>query len=147
MAFNVQKLPFCPPSPVDKSWLHIITGVAKGDTRAHSPIPLWLESLKKGEEEVGNWSMPLQNLPLIMAKNAVLIHTFKNLPHPPPLGNFAPSLCPPLTNPGHTTVSGVAIMGYKGLGPPLIGETKQKLKNWGLISLLMCKKCIFWYAS
>ena len=63
-------------------------------------------------------------------------HNFKNLPtvgggqpHPPPLGNFAPSLCPPLTNPGHTTVSGVAIMGYKGLGPPLIGETKQKLKT------------------
>ena len=58
-----------------------------------------------------------------------------------PLGNFAPSLCPRLTNPG------IAIRGYKGPGPPpppLIGETKQKLKNWGLISLLMCRKCFFY---
>ena len=35
------------------------------------------------------------------------------------------------------------LRGYKGPGPPLIGETKTNLKNWGLISLLMCKKCLF----
>ena len=61
-------------------------------------------------------------------KNAVLIHTFSKIFLPwegdsplPLLGNFAPSLCPPpspLTNPGYTTVTGVAIRGYKGPAPP-----------------------------
>ena len=56
-------------------------------------------------------------------------HIFKNLPHPTPLGNFVPSLHPPppppLTNPGYTTLTGVAIRGYKGPcspPPPLIGR-------------------------
>ena len=67
--------------------------------------------------------MPLQNLPIIMAKkkNAVLIQTLSKIfLHPPP----ARSICPPLTNPGYTTVIGV--IGYKGVQgpsppPPLIG--------------------------
>ena len=98
-----------PPSPLTNPGYTTITDVAEGDTRANSPIPPLIGEFKKGGEEGGNWSMPLQNLPLIMAKkkkNAVLIHTFSKislpcmegdspLPHPPPLGNFAPSLCPP----------------------------------------------------
>ena len=76
--------------------------------------------------------MPLHKLPLIMVsnvqENAVFRHKFlKNLPtvgggnHTlPPLGRFAPSLWPPLTNPGCTT-AGIA-KGTRGHAPaPLIG--------------------------
>ena len=65
------------------------------------------------KEKVGNWSMPVHKLPLIMVsnvqKNASFIHKFgekkspyhgrEGFPPPPPtpyhpLGRFAPSLCP-----------------------------------------------------
>ena len=66
--------------------------------------------------------------------------------HPPPLGHFTPSLCPPLTNPGYTTVTGVA----KGGGvqgpsppPPLIGETKQKWKRGSNKSFNVPKQAIW----
>ena len=50
MAFNVQKLPYCPPppSPLTNPGYTTITGVAKGDTRAHSPIPPLIGEFKKG---------------------------------------------------------------------------------------------------
>ena len=41
-------------------------------------------------------------------------------PPSPPLGHFAPLLWPPLTNPGCTTVTGIAKM-HKGPCSPLIG--------------------------
>ena len=56
-------------------------------------------------------------------------------PYPaPPLGNFVPSLHPPpppLTNPGYTTVTGVAIRGYKGpmQPPPPPIDWPERLKN------------------
>ena len=70
--------------------------------------------------------MPVHKLPLIMVSNVqkkCQFHTQiwkKNLPS---LGRFAPSLCPPLTNLGCTTVTGIAKM-HKGAmpPPPLIGE-------------------------
>ena len=59
---------------------------------------------------------------------------------PSPLGNFAPSLCPPpLTNPGYTTVTGVAIRGYKGPAPPHWLERLNKKYN--------VQKMSFWYAN
>ena len=48
----------------------------------------------------------------------------KNLPTvgggqpPPPVSHFAPSLFPPLTNPGYTTVTGVAKGGTRAHAPP-----------------------------
>ena len=61
------------------------------------------------------------------ARNVVFIHKFsKKLPTVgggntlPPLGHFAPLLWPPLTNPGCTTVTGIAKM-HKGPCSPLIG--------------------------
>ena len=47
----------------------------------------------------------------------------------PPLGRFAPSLWPPLTNPGCTTVTAIAKM-HKGPCSPLIG-VKEILKRGG----------------
>ena len=41
-------------------------------------------------------------------------------PSPPPLGHFPPLLWPPLTNPGCTTLTGIAKM-HKGPCSPLIG--------------------------
>ena len=75
--------------------------------------------------------MRLHKLPLIMAfdvqENAVFIHEFsKNLPHSPParlLRSLAlpPPPPPPLTNPGCTTVTGIA-KGHNALCPaPFIG--------------------------
>ena len=57
------------------------------------------------------------------ARNVVFIHKFsKKSPYRgrgkttlPPLGHFAPLLWPPLTNPGFTTVTGIAKM-HKGRG-------------------------------
>ena len=126
MAFNVQKLPFCPPSPLTNPGYTTITGVAKGDTRAHSHIPPLIGEFKKGggrRELVYATTKPTNN----GQKNAVLIHTFSKISLPwkgdsplPPLGNFAPSLCPPppLTNHGYTIATGVAIREYKGPAPP-----------------------------
>ena len=65
------------------------------------------------------------------ARNVVFIHKFsKKSPYRgrgktpshtlPPLGHFAPLLWPPLTNPGCTTVTGIAKM-HKGPCSPLIG--------------------------
>ena len=94
--------------------------------------------------------MPLPNLSLIMATKCCFdTHNFKNrpavgggqpCPTPSPAGNFAPSLCPPLTNPGHTTVSGVAIMGYKGLGPPIDWRDKTKIEKLGFILFFNVQK-------
>ena len=100
--------------------------------------------------------MPLQTLPLIMAppqKWCFDTHIFKIslpwegdslLPHPPPLGNFAPSLCPPprLTNPGYTSVTGVAIRGHKGPGPPPPHWLERLNKTFNVQ-----KKKSFWYAN
>ena len=47
-----------------------------------------------------------------------------SLPHPPPLGHSAPSLCLPLINPGYTTVTGVAKRGTRALPPPPIDWQK-----------------------
>ena len=49
----------------------------------------------------------------------------------PPLGHFAPLLWPPLTNPGCTTVTGIAKM-HKGPCSPLIG-VKEIFKRGNII--------------
>ena len=107
MSFNVHKLPFCPPPPLPRCQI-----LATPLSLAHSP---------GSRELVYATTKP--------TKNAVLIHTFSKItlpwegdslvPHPPPLGRFAPSLCPPppLTYHGYTTVTGVA-KGVQGPAPP-----------------------------
>ena len=86
----------------------ISTGVAQGGTRGPCPRPvdrrvkkthtnkMIIKIIQKGKR-VGNWSMPLHKLPLIMAfnvqENDVFIHEFQkssyrgrgktSIPHPP----------------------------------------------------------------
>ena len=87
MAFKCTKIAVLPPPPprapppLTNPGYTTITGVAKGDTRAHSPIPPLIGELKRGLS---------------------LSHTF------PRSVTLLLHLCPPLTNPGYTTVTGVA---------------------------------------
>ena len=46
----------------------------------------------------------------------------------PPLGRLAPSLWPPMTNPGCTTVTGIARM-HKGAMPPTLDWRVKKEKK------------------
>ena len=125
------------------------TGVAKGGGGAQRgpcpPPPLDQRVKTKGEGKgIGNWSMPLHKLPLIMAfmskkMSGVFIHEVStNLPTVgggnntlPPFGGFAPSLWPPLTNPGCTTVTGIA-KGYKGPCPLPVDWSKTYFKKGGV---------------
>ena len=107
------------------------------------PSPLWLESFKKGggrrrKEGIGLCHYTKHTPNNGNNKNAVLIHTFSKislapshtLPRSVILLLHLPPPPPPLTNPGYTTVTGVAIRGYKG-------------PHWLERLNLMCKKCLF----
>ena len=71
-------------------------------------------------------------------------HTFKKSPYRgrgetplPPLGRFAPSLWPPLTNPGCTTVTAIAKM-HKAPCSPLIGVKENFEKGGYMRDLYTC---------
>ena len=101
------------------------------------PPPPWLEwnnySKEGGSRElvyVTSHNQPPNNV-IQCARNVVFIHKCSKkspyrgrgktpLPTLPLLGHFAPLLWPPLTNPGCTTVTGIAKM-HKGPCSPWIG--------------------------
>ena len=77
-------------------------------------------------------------MPIQCARNVVFIHKFsKQISLPshtlPPLDHFTPLLWPPLTNPGCTTVTGIAKM-HKAPCSPLIGvkEMFKRGKVYGI---------------
>ena len=130
----------------------VITGVAKGGGGTggpRPPPPLLIGELKKiGKKgkRVGNWTMPIHKLPLIMAfnvqENAIFIHKFsKNLPtvgggnSPTPSPRSVASLPrfdPPMTNPGC-----IAKDTSPHAPPPLIG-TKEIFKRGVEDCIILC---------
>ena len=91
----------------------------------------------KKRTRVGNWSMPLHKLPLIkvsnVQENAVFRHKFWKISLPwegetpshtlPRSVALLPRFGPPLTNPGCTTVTGIA-KGTKGHAPAPLDWSK-----------------------
>ena len=120
-----------PPPPVDKPWLHHRHWRSyNGGTRAHAPPPIdRSKKMGKGGSK-GLVYATSHNRPLIMTfnvqkrpfwytkfpKNLPIVGGGHPLPTPPPSGRFAPSQWPPLTNPGYTTVTGIA-KGHKSFCP------------------------------
>ena len=113
-----------------------VTGIAKG-TRGHAPAPLIGVNNFSKKGGVGDWYIVTShneppNNAIQCARNVVSYTNFqKNLPTvgggkpliptPSPLSvTSLPLLWPPLTNPGCTTVTGIAKM-HKGPCSPLIG--------------------------
>ena len=114
---SVALLPSFGP-PLTNCGCTTVTGIAKGHKGSCSPLNWNKINFVKGENGIGICHL---TYPLIMAfnvqENVVFIHEFsKNLPtvtprRPllptlPPLGRFAPSLCPPLLkNPGYASAN------------------------------------------
>ena len=133
----------------------VATGVAKGGgTRGPCPPPpCWSASKKKGKG-VGNWSMPLHKLPLIMAINVQKrtcrydTQIFKNLPivgggtpPPPPTPSRRWSLRSPALAPRGL------ILKFKRGSRGLIYATSHNLPPPPIVMAFMCKKMLFSYTN
>ena len=115
-----------PPPPIDRR----VKQKKKERKRKMFPWNKFIKEKNEKRTRVGNWSMPLHKLPLIkvsnVQENAVFRHKFWKIslpwegetPVPHPL-----ALAPPLTNPGCTTVTGIA-KGTRGHAPAPLDWSK-----------------------